>query len=235
MRQGYGLSYGEEEGILFLWSPSHILAWNKQIFASPHALTPFTMACYTLRNVRMDVKMYRLSEILENLPCASEEQFYALCWNCNQHNWFSPGGESNKDLKQRPHLVNLNVVLVQCFLVRELFTNVAPQAHEFEVSSFLVLWHFCLAWSSKVTLFACVHLNQFFDLERDELDLNQYDMNMRRRIWEDCYIWFTSPPSPRCGHVHCLLVLLQFDCLYVCLWHLVYFTSIFVCLFIYLL
>ena len=142
---------------------------------------------------------------------------------------------TGRGFKTKTHLVNLNVVLVQCFLVRELFTNVAPQTHEFEVSSFLVLWHFCLAWSSKVTLFACDHFNQFFNLERDELDLNQYDMNMRRRIWEDCYIWFTSPPSPRCGHVHCLLVLLQFDCLYVCLWHLVYFTSIFVCLFIYLL
>ena len=49
MQQGYGLSYGEEEGILFLWSPFHILAKNKQTSASPRALTPFTMKCHTLK------------------------------------------------------------------------------------------------------------------------------------------------------------------------------------------
>ena len=36
---------------------------------------------------------------------------------------------TGRGLKTKTHLVNLNVVLVQCFLVRELFTNVAPQTH----------------------------------------------------------------------------------------------------------
>ena len=93
-----------------------------------------------------------------------------------------------EDLKQRPHLVNLNVVLVQSFLVRKFFTYVTPQTHEFDVSSFLVLWHFCLAWSSKVTLFAGDHINQFFNLERDELEVIYEKMNKRRRIQRDEYI-----------------------------------------------
>ena len=61
-------------------------------------------------------------------------------------------------------LVNLNVVLVQFFLVRELLTCLTAQANKFDACSFLVLRQFRLASSCEVTLFAGKHLDQFFNL-----------------------------------------------------------------------
>ena len=61
-------------------------------------------------------------------------------------------------------LVNLNVVLVQFLLVRELLTCLTAQANKFDACSFLVLRQFRLASSSEVTLFAGEHLDQFSNL-----------------------------------------------------------------------
>ena len=61
-------------------------------------------------------------------------------------------------------LVNLNVVLVQFLLVRELLTCLTAQANKFDACSFLVLRQFRLASSCEVTLFAGKHLDQFFNL-----------------------------------------------------------------------
>ena len=60
--------------------------------------------------------------------------------------------------------MNLNVVLVQFFLVRELLGCLAAQAHEVDVGSFLVLRQFCFAGGSEVALITCCRLDWFLDL-----------------------------------------------------------------------
>ena len=69
----------------------------------------------------------------------------------------------------KENLVNLNVVLVQLFLVRELFSDLrTAQANKFDMSSFLVLQKFSLARSREVALVTGNLLYQFFNLWKEK-------------------------------------------------------------------
>ena len=62
------------------------------------------------------------------------------------------------------HLVHMDVVLVQFFLVWKFWFVVAAQADKFYMSTFLVLRQFCLAGGSEVALITCCRLDWFLDL-----------------------------------------------------------------------
>ena len=62
------------------------------------------------------------------------------------------------------HLVHMDVVLVQFFLVWKFWFVVAAQADKLYVSTFLVLRQFCFTGGSEVALITCCRLDWFLDL-----------------------------------------------------------------------
>ena len=62
------------------------------------------------------------------------------------------------------HLVHMDVVLVQFFLVWKFWFVVAAQADKLYMSTFLVLRQFCFTGGSEVALITCCRLDWFLDL-----------------------------------------------------------------------
>ena len=121
----------------------------------------------------------------------------------------------------KENLVNLNVVLVQLFLVRELFSDLrTAQANKFDMSSFLVLQKFSLARSREVALVTGNLLYQFFNLWKEKFVSSavfSFFKIMILIIINLLYL-FISPMS-KCLDLYVCLV-------YVCLFVVFLFTSI---------
>ena len=108
MQQGYGLSYGDAADILFSWNLSHSPAWSSWSSSCPHEQSPVGDGISFSTSLEKEKDKNQL-ESYGISPCASEEQFCALCWNCIQCSWFSPGDQSN--------IYKINIWYADSFLV----------------------------------------------------------------------------------------------------------------------